>query len=46
AFEFGECIVHGLGFDQLVAINAAGLTPESTALLQSLSSDCRTQIGG
>ena len=46
AFEFGDCFVHGLGFEQLVAINAAGLTDESQATIQSIAADCRTQVGG
>ena len=46
AFEFGDCVVRGLGFEQLVAINAAGLTDESTATLQSIAGDCRAQVDG
>jgi hypothetical protein len=45
AFEFGDCFVRALGFDQLAAINKAGLTPESQAAIQSISADCRSKIG-
>jgi hypothetical protein len=45
AFEFGNCFVHALGFDQLAAINKAGLTPESQAAIQTINADCRSQVG-
>jgi hypothetical protein len=46
AFELGQCFVRGLGFDQLVALNADGLTDASQATLESALSDCTSQIGG
>lgn len=46
AFEFGDCFVHGIGFEQLVAINAEGLTDESQATIESIAATCRDQIGG
>jgi hypothetical protein len=45
AFEFGDCFVHALGFDQLTAINKSGLTPESEATIQAISADCRNKVG-
>jgi hypothetical protein len=46
AFDYGQCVVRGLGFEQIVAINKEGLNDETTATLQSVEAECADQAGG
>ena len=46
SFAFGDCFVHALGFDQLVAANKNGLTPEVQSVIQSAAADCRNKTLG
>jgi hypothetical protein len=46
AFAFGDCFVHTLGYDQLVAANKGGLSAETTSLVQSVAAECRNKLGG
>jgi hypothetical protein len=38
--------VRTLGFDQLVAANKGGVTPEVQAMLKTVASDCSSKVGG
>jgi hypothetical protein len=46
AFEFGDCFVRTLGFDQLVAANKGGVTPEVQSMLKNVATDCSSKVGG
>jgi hypothetical protein len=47
AFAFGDCIVHGLGFDRFVEASKAGgsLSAELTNVIRSVVSDCQNKVG-
>jgi hypothetical protein len=44
-FDLGDCFVHGLGFDTLVAVNKNGITPDSQNTINTVALDCRNKVG-
>ena len=49
AFEYGNCIVHEIGFDNFIAADKAGsggLPPDVRSAIQAAAADCRNKAGG
>ena len=49
AFEYGDCVVHEIGFDNFVAADKAGsggLPPDILAAIQAAAADCIAKAGG